>query len=423
MKLTSRLSASVVCGIIALFVASCSSEEAAVVTPGNGSGESTSPVTKTYLLEKLGPEAAASYLSSLKTREKTQAALVYSATICDDTPVTGESSFQAGFDPEDWDYYKFYGVAGTQITITVNRTDCGMDAAYQLYFGTSTTTDGLELYGDGSNTDLDLLAVVDDVIDPFDDCTGGTLDPQGTHTLTQTGWYTLAAFTIGGVISNTEWGYEVIIEGVECPQSSDSDNDGVEDADDNCPSVANANQTDTDNDGTGDACDNDDDGDGVADASDNCPLTQNASQTDTDNDGLGNVCDSDDDGDNISDAVDNCPLVSNAGQADFDGDGMGDVCDSDDDNDGISDTNDSNDNSVTDPIVNIDGCSSGVDNEVFSNGTTMMDLINGCLASAGNHGQFVSCVNQLANEWKAAGLITNQQKNAIGNCASSSNLP
>ncbi|RPI68790.1 MAG: hypothetical protein EHM43_03815 [Ignavibacteriae bacterium] len=165
------------------------------------------------------------------------------------------------------------------------------------------------------------------------------------------------------------------------------------------------------------------DGDGIDDGDDNCPNVANATQTDTDNDGEGDACDTDDDGDGVADASDNCPLVSNSGQADFDGDGLGDVCDSDDDNDGISDENDNNDNSVTDPIVNIDGCSSGVDNEVFSNGTTMMDLINGCLASANNHGQFVSCVNQLANQWKAAGLITNQQKNAIGNCASSSNLP
>jgi uncharacterized repeat protein (TIGR01451 family) len=45
----------------------------------------------------------------------------------------------------------------------------------------------------------------------------------------------------------------------------DTDGDGISDAADNCPSVANAGQTDLDGDGQGDTCDPDSDGDGVAD--------------------------------------------------------------------------------------------------------------------------------------------------------------
>ena len=61
----------------------------------------------------------------------------------------------------------------------------------------------------------------------------------------------------------------------------DSDGDGVTDDDDNCPDVANADQTDTDGDGEGDACDSDDDDDGVADDDDAYPLDATRSVDET----------------------------------------------------------------------------------------------------------------------------------------------
>lgn len=73
----------------------------------------------------------------------------------------------------------------------------------------------------------------------------------------------------------------------------DTDNDGVEDNQDNCPLNSNPDQTDDDNDGIGNACDNDGDNDGVNDDTDNCPLVSNPDQSDADNDGIGNVCDED----------------------------------------------------------------------------------------------------------------------------------
>ena len=53
---------------------------------------------------------------------------------------------------------------------------------------------------------------------------------------------------------------------------ADDDGDGILNADDNCPNVANADQVDTDEDGRGDACDLDDDNDGVLDEDDAYPL-------------------------------------------------------------------------------------------------------------------------------------------------------
>jgi hypothetical protein len=122
-----------------------------------------------------------------------------------------------------------------------------------------------------------------------------------------------------------------------CVVDNDKDDDGVADAQDNCPNTANSGQLDTDGDDKGDACDTDDDADGVLDTADNCPKAKNAGQTDTDGDGKGNACDTDDDGDGVPDTSDNCGTAANAGQLDTDGDTKGDACDLDDDGDGVND--------------------------------------------------------------------------------------
>jgi hypothetical protein len=155
------------------------------------------------------------------------------------------------------------------------------------------------------------------------------------------------------------------------PEQGDSDLDKMGAFCDNCPAVANADQTNTDcketTEGTcsagcdlqGDACDLDDDGDGVEDGLDNCPFVENADQGNTDNamDG-GNVCDTDDDNDGRADGMDSSPLnrlvcadtdadtcddcslgtfnPANDG-LDTDADGQCNLKDSDDDNDGIPD--------------------------------------------------------------------------------------
>ena len=96
------------------------------------------------------------------------------------------------------------------------------------------------------------------------------------------------------------------------PTELDSDGDGVLDKADTCPCLFNPirpldrdGQPDLDGDGLGDPCDPDPlgadlDDDGTENLIDNCPLIANGDQTDTDQDGRGDACDC-------------CPKVSNPG--------------------------------------------------------------------------------------------------------------
>ena len=111
-----------------------------------------------------------------------------------------------------------------------------------------------------------------------------------------------------GVLTDAAW-----IQGIHLnPVTTDADEDGILDFEDNCPQDPNPDQEDNDGDNIGDVCDN-------------CPLVANPDQTDGDNDGSGDACDAcmDTDGDGYGDPgfpaneceEDNCPQVYNPDQA------------------------------------------------------------------------------------------------------------
>ncbi len=68
---------------------------------------------------------------------------------------------------------------------------------------------------------------------------------------TYDGEYTVFVAALGGVAGR----YQLTVTTTPAPMGSDADGDGVEDGEDNCPGVANADQLDTDGDTIGDVCD------------------------------------------------------------------------------------------------------------------------------------------------------------------------
>jgi hypothetical protein len=93
------------------------------------------------------------------------------------------------------------------------------------------------------------------------------------------------------------------------------------------------------------------------------------------------------------------------------------------DGDGVPDGVDACIGSDPGPTVVIDGCDSGAGDDVFADGCRISDRIDDCADGAGNHGQFVSCVAHLLNDYKKSGVITNQEKGAIQSCAGRAGIP
>ena len=216
------------------------------------------------------------------------------------------------------------------------------------------------------NKEYILLSSDDDFVTTPNSIRGESSADDANGSLLFSGSFTELSWTVSD--PNTEDGMWLQLSVDNCVVVTDSDDDGVDDVNDNCPDTANADQTDSDGDGAGDACDDDDDGDGVLDEGDNCPLDANPDQDDFDGDGAGDPCDSDADGDDVLDADDECLYTPAAAITNVDGCAIADLC----------------------PCIHPDG----------------MDKWK-------NHGKYVSCVAHAANDFRDSGLISDSEHGDI----------
>jgi hypothetical protein len=139
----------------------------------------------------------------------------------------------------------------------------------------------------------------------------------------------------------------------------------------------------------------DTDGDGIPDATDNCPDVANPQQLDQDGDGIGNACD-------------NCWKVANPDQEDADDDGVGDACDTCPNS--FEDVPDDDEGEVFG--VDLNGCSTTQRCPCDAPATGTLPWFS--------HAQYMSCIAKAARAIYATGRITRKQRNALKRAAAKS---
>lgn len=94
----------------------------------------------------------------------------------------------------------------------------------------------------------------------------------------------------------------------------------------------------------------------------------------------------------------------------------------DDDNDGVPNTEDHCPNSDLREFVDVGNGPTSVENTVDEEGCSIQDLVNQAMASARNHGQYVSAIAHLANDLRKSGEITNRESTILKTGAAKSSV-
>ena len=91
--------------------------------------------------------------------------------------------------------------------------------------------------------------------------------------------------------------------------------------------------------------------------------------------------------------------------------------------DGLADDLDACSASNFEPVITIDGESSGVANVLFTSGCTISDLIGNTAARATNHGGFVSEMNDLLKALEDAAIITKAESKRMHDLVAHADIP
>ncbi|MCA9054177.1 MAG: hypothetical protein KDA75_10095 [Planctomycetaceae bacterium] len=98
---------------------------------------------------------------------------------------------------------------------------------------------------------------------------------------------------------------------------------------------------------------------------------------------------------------------------------------SDTDGDGVSDSLDDCPESDFREFVDVGAGPTSIENAaigVDTNGCTLQDYVNACEANAGSHGEYVSCITQLANVLQQDGVISKSQRQELKTGAARSDV-
>ena len=94
----------------------------------------------------------------------------------------------------------------------------------------------------------------------------------------------------------------------------------------------------------------------------------------------------------------------------------------DEDDDGVPDVDDHCPGSDLRPKVDTGGGPTSINNTVDDHGCSIQDLVNQCAANPKNHGQYVKCVGELADDLYRQGVITQRQRQEMKNGAAKSSV-
>ena len=184
-------------GACIILIQACSTDSSVVDTKSTSNNDGLAQ-KRSELAAKGGVELADKIMNSGKAGATIQDA-TFNATLCPGSTVSGE-----------WGgTYNFYAVAGSTVTLDVDRTGCGMDPAFDVY---------------GSQDGSNWLGWADDTQWPASGC-GCFGDPYMSFEAPYTGWYMVSVWNFLGC--GEGGGFNITATGTVCNIVIDGCDSGV----------------------------------------------------------------------------------------------------------------------------------------------------------------------------------------------------